>query len=210
MFGRDTAPYQALHVRMGDAAEGAAFDRRSVPRKDIRFSHATALHMIRCVRAQSNLPIYVATDNAALKQAIRTRSLAPLSLQNAAITRGSKQVASKIFDRVVTTGCVGCMINPVWHHNFSYESVAEIYIEIGKLCLLNISTCPWQRFSSAMSPCFPGALAGLLAKGECLYRTNSNFGAVSEAWRGDQCSIFYMAKKNGLGRCNVALPSDPQ
>ena len=31
--------------------------------------HAAALHMDRCARAQSDLPIFVATDNALLKRA---------------------------------------------------------------------------------------------------------------------------------------------
>jgi hypothetical protein len=65
MFGSASAPYDALHVRMGDAAEGVAFEERSVPRTDRRFSHATALHMIRCVQAQSTLPLFVATDTLA-------------------------------------------------------------------------------------------------------------------------------------------------
>lgn len=228
MFGSASEPYDALHVRMGDAAEGVAFEERSVPRTDRRFSHATALHMIRCVQAQSTLPLFVATDNAALKQAIQRRSLAHLSLASAAVAKSPKSPkspksrgaggrgvegghavrhagvtapdlsslggnssagsghgsagsgeAALIFDNVMTQGCSDCMVNPVWHHNFSRASVAEIYIEMG-----------------------------LLAQARCLFHTLSNFAGVAEAWRGERCSVVYLSKPTHLGRCNIALPTD--
>ena len=229
IFGNASAPYDALHVRMGDAAEGVAFEERSVPRTDKRFSHLTALHMIRCVQAQSTLPLFVATDNAALKQAIQRRSLAPLSLASAAVAKspriksrpisrgtsrgaggrgvegghagvtapylgslgGSSSAGSShgsagsgeaalVFDNVRTQGCSDCMVNPVWLHNFSRASVAEIYIEIG-----------------------------LLAQARCLFHTFSNFAGVAEAWRGERCSVYYLSKPTHLGRCNIALPTRP-
>lgn len=49
MFGSATRPFIALHVRMGDAADGVAFSHTTVPQTDRRYTHASALHMIKCV-----------------------------------------------------------------------------------------------------------------------------------------------------------------
>ena len=105
MFGTAGRAYNALHIRMGDAAIGVAFDQRTVPQKDKRYTHAAALHMIQCVKAQSALPIFVATDNAALKQAIRQGRVEELPLkQNASGQRAVDNV--DVFDGVWTQGCV--------------------------------------------------------------------------------------------------------
>ena len=185
MFGSETAPYNAVHIRMGDAADGVAFDTRSVPQKDRRFVHDAALHMIRCAKAQSPLPVFIATDNAALKRALRGRDLTPLMRAAAAAGGGSAVAAAggmaALLDGVATQGCVDCMVNPVWLHNFSDASVVDIYVEMG-----------------------------LLAGGECLFHTLSNFAGIAEAWRGShKCSVHHKVRRSGLGRCNLNLPTPP-
>ena len=43
-----------------------------------------------------------------------------------------------VFDGVHTQGCIDCMVNPVWLHNFSDTSVSNIYLEMGLLTALEL------------------------------------------------------------------------
>ena len=76
-----------------------------------------------------------------------------------------------VFDGVHTQGCIDCMVNPVWLHNFSDTSVSNIYLEMG-----------------------------LLAASSCLFHSLSNFATTAEAWRGPRCSIHHRVKRTGLGQ----------
>ena len=123
LFGSTTASFAGVHVRMGDGARGSAFARGTVPRTDVRTSLRKELVSISCMqRLAAPLSLFVATDNALLKQGLRNASLA--------------EEADIDFKRVRTQGCTSCMANPVrlhHHASFSRESITDIFLEIGLL-----------------------------------------------------------------------------
>ena len=82
LFGR--ASYASIHLRLGDTAIGAAFSAALVPKFDVRLSPSDALAKILCVRRTTGLPVFLATDNAMLKRAVRERNISTLAGQNAA------------------------------------------------------------------------------------------------------------------------------
>ena len=127
--------YVGLHVRMGDGAPGSAFARGSVPARDVRLSYQQAVGTLEYAQAQyPGTPVLLATDNGALKAAVRAR----------------KDCA------VIVRGCTDCMINPVFLHNFSHESVVDIFMELL-----------------------------MLAQSYCFLHRSSNFAAVVSAMRGE-------------------------
>ncbi len=65
-----TDPYVAMHLRLGDAAEGTSILTRKWFTKDRRLSHSDAVHMIACALRSTRLPILIATDNAWLRSAL--------------------------------------------------------------------------------------------------------------------------------------------
>jgi hypothetical protein len=66
MFGSATAPYAALHLRLGDGANGSAFDQKTVPTRHKVLSHTDAVAALRCARhLAGGRPLFVATENGA-------------------------------------------------------------------------------------------------------------------------------------------------
>lgn len=127
--------YIGLHIRMGDRAPGTAFDPNSVPRRDTRLTHRDAINIIQCVKVyHAHKPIFLATDNAALKAAVKYRTSSGLTdvQENPAFRPAS------VFSDVFVQGCTDCMINPVFQHVFPNQSVSDIFVE---LLLLAKSNC---------------------------------------------------------------------
>ena len=159
-------PYIGIHIRMGDRAPGSAFNPSSVPRRDTRLSHRDAVNIIRCVKVDhAHKSIFMATDNAALKAAVKYRMSSGMTgvLENLAFRPAS------VFSDVFVQGCTDCMVNPVFQHDFSNQSVADIFVELL-----------------------------LLAKSNCFYYLPSNFATLVQAIRGDgACS--HMSKKSCPG-----------
>ena len=123
LFGNNR--YIGLHIRMGDRAIGTAFDPNSVVRRDTRLTHDEALRIILCVKMKHlGQPILLATDNAALKSAVRFRTTSSLIGVNITSSGAS------IFKDVFVQGCVACMINPGLLHEFPKESVENIFVEL--------------------------------------------------------------------------------
>ena len=112
LFGA-AVPYVSMHVRMGDSADGTLLGKTSgfVTRiKDHRSTLAQAAIGIACISsAAPGHPLFVATDNAALKAALAARE--------PAMVNATHLVASAAFRRVVVTGCTDCMVNAVHRHN---------------------------------------------------------------------------------------------
>jgi len=109
LFGGGAVPYVSMHVRMGDSAEGSLLfnTSRFLSRiRDSRFTLSKAALAIACVSsAAPALPLFIATDNAALKVALAAREPASINATNL--------VASTAFRRIVVSGCTGCMVNAV-------------------------------------------------------------------------------------------------
>lgn len=131
MFGNATQPFWGLHVRMGDRAAGSSFATETIPKRDTRLTHAQAVALIGCIRrtAGTRLPMYIATDNAILKQAIKAGD--PRTLIGNA--RSNISELTTAFEGVHVRGCTACMINPVFTHNFSRAEVEDIFVEMGLL-----------------------------------------------------------------------------
>ena len=125
--------YIGLHIRMGDRAPGTAFDPITVPRRDTRLTHDEAAHIVQCVKAEhAGQPVFLATDNAALKSAVQHPTASSLAGASLASTGAS------IFKDVFVQGCTACMVNPVFLHEFPNASVEDIFVE---LLLLARSSC---------------------------------------------------------------------
>ena len=109
LFGSATTPYVSMHVRMGDSAEGSLLSSTSQFLSKIvdrRCTLGQAALAIACISsAAPALPLFIATDNAALKVALAARAPASINATNL--------VARTAFRRVVVTGCMGCMVNAV-------------------------------------------------------------------------------------------------
>ena len=78
MFGDALQSYAAMHLRLGDTADGSSMAYRQCAHKtDERMSLTTALSHIQnalaVVRVRGDLPLYVATDNAFLKARLRRK-----------------------------------------------------------------------------------------------------------------------------------------
>ena len=120
--------YNSMHVRMGDSAEGSQMRSNFYsPISDVRSTLLEAAIGIWCVASAtpSKHPLFVATDNAALKRALAAR--------DPALINASGLLGRDAFRRVVVTGCVDCMVNAVQKHNFSAEGVAAIFVDAGLL-----------------------------------------------------------------------------
>jgi len=132
LFGSSTSAehvrYNSMHVRMGDSAEGSQMRSNfNSPIRDVRSTLLEAAIGIWCVASAtpSKHPLFVATDNAALKEALAAR--------DPALINASGLLGRDAFRRVVVTGCVDCMVNAVQKHNFSAEGVAAIFVDAGLL-----------------------------------------------------------------------------
>ena len=66
MFGSPTAPFAALHLRLGDGANGSAFDQSTVPQRHKVLSQTDAVAALRCAKhLAAGRPLFVATENGA-------------------------------------------------------------------------------------------------------------------------------------------------
>lgn len=126
--GAEHVRYNSMHVRMGDSAEGSQMRSNFFsPIRDVRSTLLEAAIGIWCVASAtpSKHPLFVATDNAALKEALAAR--------DPGLINASELLGRDAFRRVVVTGCVDCMVNAVQKHNFSAEGVAAIFVDAGLL-----------------------------------------------------------------------------
>uniref|UniRef100_A0A7S0J763 O-fucosyltransferase family protein n=1 Tax=Calcidiscus leptoporus TaxID=127549 RepID=A0A7S0J763_9EUKA len=75
MFGNALQSYAAIHLRLGDTADGSSMEyRQCVHKTDERISLPAALsHVQRALEATNGLPLYVATDNGLLKAQLRRK-----------------------------------------------------------------------------------------------------------------------------------------
>jgi len=130
VFGAATVAYNSMHVRMGDSADGSALGNNFfTPVRDARFSLAHAFEGISCVAGSSSLPLFVATDNAALKTAISAHNISRLLGSDHTVGLEVR----RSFSRAVVHGCSDCMVNTVHKHNFSAESIEGIFADLGFL-----------------------------------------------------------------------------
>ena len=94
--------------------------------KDARCSLAQAAVAVACVAsAAPGHPLFVATDNAALKAALLAREPALLN--------ATALVGARAFRRVVVTGCTDCMVNAVQRHSLDPEGVKAIFVDVALL-----------------------------------------------------------------------------
>ena len=120
-------------MRMGDVATGSAFNPRTVPRRDTRLTHTQALNILRCVKTMhpTQTPVFLATDNAALKKSVAQKSFDGL-------TGVSQSINASIYADIFTQGCTACIVNPVFEHVSPNDSVHDIFLE---MLLLAESSC---------------------------------------------------------------------
>tara|TARA_B110001452_G_scaffold207929_2_gene178131 strand:- start:52 stop:951 length:900 start_codon:yes stop_codon:yes gene_type:complete len=118
LFGPSRS-YNSMHIRMGDSSEGSNMKSSFLWRmKDQRSTLAQAAEAVACAAGlEPDLPFFVATDNALLKDALAARD--PRRL-NATVF-----VDSGAFANIVTHGCTGCMVNAVQKQRFDGEGAAE-------------------------------------------------------------------------------------
>ena len=111
--------YNSMHVRMGDSAEGSNMKSSFLWRmKDQRSTLTQAAEAVACAAGlEPDLPFFVATDNAVLKDALAARD--PSRLNATAF------VDRDAFSNVVTHGCIGCMVNAVQKQRFDGDGAVE-------------------------------------------------------------------------------------
>lgn len=120
--------YVSMHVRMGDSAEGSQMRSNFLSSiRDVRSTLLEAAIGIWCVSNATprKHPLFVATDNAALKEALAAR--------DPALINASGLVGRDGFRRVVVSGCADCMVNAVQKHNLSAQGLAAIFVDAGLL-----------------------------------------------------------------------------
>lgn len=127
LFGAAGARYNAMHVRMGDSAQGSGLAGNFLSRiRDVRFTLEQAVVAVACVSsAARQLPLFVATDNAALKAALAARDPARINT--------SVAVAPHAFEHVIVDGCTDCMVNAVQKHDFEPAAVRGIFMDLALL-----------------------------------------------------------------------------
>mmetsp|Transcript_1610 Transcript_1610/g.5186 ORF Transcript_1610/g.5186 Transcript_1610/m.5186 type:complete len:149 (+) Transcript_1610:1170-1616(+) len=135
-----------------------------------------AVSVMRCLASAGSSPVFVATDNARLKAAI----LAGKRGGGGGGGSGGEEVALRrsgggglvlppaLAGRFRAQGCADCMVNPVFQHNFTRESVQDIFVE---MVMLAHSRCFHHASSNfattvlALAP--PGACHGHYGAGRC-------------------------------------------
>jgi hypothetical protein len=124
-----TKEYAALHIRMGDRANGSAFASNDVPRRDTRYSFYQSSNLIRSV-LKRHKNVFLATDNARLKHHARSLS------------------------GVWTIGCDTCMVNAVFRHNFERRYIDNIFLDMFALiratCFTYATTGKFSAFVESM------------------------------------------------------------
>uniref|UniRef100_A0A7S0Q474 O-fucosyltransferase family protein n=1 Tax=Coccolithus braarudii TaxID=221442 RepID=A0A7S0Q474_9EUKA len=151
IFGVEHAPYNAIHLRMGDGAPGSAFDLRTVPKSDVRLDRREAEKVLGCVANYSSLPVFLATDNAHLKTTVMGGML-PFQ------RRGEQQTHRPVLVHNFTG-----MVNPVFKHNFSTAAVDSSFIDLGLIvqatCLFVHTIAPGGGWSIRLSSFTTTAIA---------------------------------------------------
>lgn len=106
-FGSPTARYAALHLRMGDGANGSAFAKDSVPTRHKVLNHRMALGAVRCAKRRAGgLPLLVATDNAAFKVcAPRSLVISHSACRHRLVTVSSRAGGDRLARHVDTPRC---------------------------------------------------------------------------------------------------------
>lgn len=130
LFGA-AVPYVSMHVRMGDSADGTLLGKTSgfaTRIRDDRCTLAQAAIAIACISSAAPAhPLFVATDNAALKAALAAR--------DPAMINATHLVADAAFRRVVVTGCTDCMVNAVHRHSDTLraEGLHSTFVDVALL-----------------------------------------------------------------------------
>ena len=146
LFGSELE-YNAMHVRMGDTAAGSRISGETwIPSRasDVRTTQVHAVQAIACAATYSKRPLFVATDNAALKRALLVRD-ARLVLNGTRLPRllvppgwralgqSDTRAIPPPLGTVFVHGCTDCMVNAVHRHNFSADSLRSIVLDLGLL-----------------------------------------------------------------------------
>ena len=135
LFGA-AVPYVSMHIRMGDSADGSLLGKTSgfaTRIKDERCTLAQAAIAIACISsAAPGHPLFVATDNAALKAALAARDPAMINATHLVAGLFGSDAA---FRRVVVTGCTDCMVNAVHRHRDTLraEGLHSTFVDVALL-----------------------------------------------------------------------------
>mmetsp|Transcript_27758 Transcript_27758/g.89082 ORF Transcript_27758/g.89082 Transcript_27758/m.89082 type:complete len:357 (-) Transcript_27758:94-1164(-) len=200
--------------RPGDGAAGTAFRPGTVPTTDRRMTVDGAVSVMRCLASAGSSPVFVATDNARLKAAILAGKRGGgggggSGGEEVALTRsggGRLVLPPALAGRFRAQGCADCMVNPVFQHNFTRESVQDIFVEMARDAAESRDPCPDHPSSSIPSgPRIASYPQVMLAHSRCFHHASSNFATTVLALAPPgACHGHYGAERCGRCECSTS------
>jgi hypothetical protein len=147
--------YNSIHIRMGDTSSGNRMVSQVKTGRDLRLAPEHAVHAIMCAVTGNDLPLFVATDNSALRDALTVQEPEQFLTSTAWVSfcgkapwttlwacKGAVQAA---FRRTLVQNCSNCMSNAVTSQDFSLQAITGVFVDAMLLARSEAFYSPWSK-----------------------------------------------------------------